>query len=41
MVLTTTNGDLVAAGVLAGEEANVQIQMNYGLVATSVGIISA
>lgn len=41
MVLTTTNGALVAAGVLAGEEANVQIQMNYGLVATSVGIISA
>jgi hypothetical protein len=40
MVITTTNAALVAAGALAGEEANVQIQMNYGLVTTSIGAIA-
>jgi hypothetical protein len=41
MVIGTTNGALVAAGVAAGEEANVQIQMNYGLVTASIGVVAA
>jgi len=41
MELSVTNAALVAAGASAGEVAVVQVQMNYGLVAASIGLIVA
>ena len=41
MELSVTNTALVAAGAAAGEVAVVQVQMNYGLVAASIGLIVA
>ena len=41
MVLSVTNTALVAAGAAVGEVAVVQVQMNYGLVAASIGLIVA
>jgi hypothetical protein len=41
MVVRTTNGALVTAGAVAGEEATVQVQMNYGLVTAPIGALAA
>ena len=41
LVVSTTNPALVAAGATAGQEATVQVQMNYGLVTAPIGVLAA
>ena len=41
MVLHTTAGALAAVSATAGQMADVQIQMNYGLVASNLGVLAA